>query len=75
MIKLSDKFQEVELFIGEIMPEKSDTEIINEVRNEFMFNIKFSLNSFSFSHFKPLIWLLFILGFTFNPQLSPNIGA
>ncbi len=39
MIKLSDKFQEVELFIGEIMPEKSDTEIINEVRNEFMFNI------------------------------------
>ncbi len=39
MIKLSDKFQEVELFIGEIMPEKSDSEIINEVRNEFMFNI------------------------------------
>jgi hypothetical protein len=39
MIKMSDKLQEVELFVGEIITEKSEPEIIKEVRNKFKFNI------------------------------------
>jgi len=39
MIKLSDKFQEVELFIGENLSKKSNTEILKQIEKKFKFNI------------------------------------
>jgi len=39
MSRLSDKLLEVELFIGDHISNKSETEILDEVEKEFKFNI------------------------------------